>query len=77
MFRYTGCLDEAIQCFEVMKNFTDQSTMQLKATSLYHLGYTSFLNNDWNRCIENYQEFLEIPVSISHKRFRPYAGLIY
>lgn len=46
----------------------------MRAVSHYHSGYSLFLDNDFVGSINNFQAFLSAPLSITGKRFRPYAG---
>lgn len=85
--RLTGDLTKAIEHFSRLEkhsalqvsrisgfSLTIKGSIQISTTAMYNMGYCSFLNSDWKLVVVYYEKFLNIPLEISKKRFRPYAG---
>jgi tetratricopeptide (TPR) repeat protein len=77
VFRYSGKLDDAVQQFEhVLLHASSEEFAMLQNTGRYHLGYTYYLKQDFEKAIEHLSKFLDYDVKLTGKRFRPYCAFM-
>ena len=54
--------------------FSENQFMQLVASTHYSMGYVSAMMDDWERVEFHFNNFIETPIEIANKNFRPWAG---
>jgi len=74
--RLNGDLDQSIQNFQMVSQIAldKMKSTQLYTTSQYHMGYCSFMQNNWEQASKHFEIFLTQDVSSTGKRFRPYTS---
>eukprot|EP01129_Flabellula_baltica_P005426 TRINITY_DN1973_c0_g1_i1.p1 TRINITY_DN1973_c0_g1~~TRINITY_DN1973_c0_g1_i1.p1 ORF type:complete len:580 (+),score=123.72 TRINITY_DN1973_c0_g1_i1:44-1741(+) len=70
--RGMGNINQAIKSFHRCHEYGGDIG-HLRLTANYHLGYTYFLKNDWEKCAENFKAFLD---GAEVNRFKPYSAYV-
>uniref|UniRef100_A0A6B2L1T5 Tetratricopeptide repeat protein 39B n=1 Tax=Arcella intermedia TaxID=1963864 RepID=A0A6B2L1T5_9EUKA len=76
--RTTGEIERSIAHFQKCSYLTKEKlkSIQLFTTTQYHLGYCTFLQNDWEEASKYFKNFLDQDATSTGKRFRPYASYL-
>lgn len=75
MLRLQGDVIGAIEAFKVTQQFAiDNEFKQLEASTHYSVAYCFAMLDNWPKCQTHFKSFVETPIEIANKNFRPWAG---
>eukprot|EP01127_Copromyxa_protea_P016346 TRINITY_DN4833_c0_g1_i2.p1 TRINITY_DN4833_c0_g1~~TRINITY_DN4833_c0_g1_i2.p1 ORF type:complete len:421 (-),score=76.08 TRINITY_DN4833_c0_g1_i2:26-1288(-) len=77
VLKLEGDLEGAIKAFEITQRFSvDEGFRQLEASTHYSIAYCNACGDDWESSKNHFQLFIDTPIEIANKNFRPWAAYL-